>query len=205
MRTPAIALFVFLSGFLLLPASASSQARIIPRAGLYASVSDLGSVDTSDGIRDVGEHETSLALGLTVELGSTSSVGLRLSGLYGTKSEIPVGGIGCSGGACDLRTTLLGLSGTLVLRPFGADLPILPYAVAGGGLKRYAFEFESGSQLKDAFGDESKGAAVLGVGIEWDLAILKGDLELVDFISGSILDGGDRQHDFFLTVGLILG
>ena len=72
-------------------------------------------------------------------------------------------------------------------------------------MKRFDFEFSSDSQLEDAIGDESQGSLVLGAGLDWDLGFLSGNLELTDFISDSILDGGDRQHDFFLTVGLILG
>lgn len=196
--------FVFL-GVLLLPTSGSAQFRIIPQAGLYASVSDLGTVDSADGIRTVGEQETSLAYGLTLEFASDNLLAFRLSGLFGSDSEIPVGGIGCEGSACDLRSTLLGVSASAVLRPIGPGSPLRPYLLAGGGMKRYDFEFSSDTQIEDAFGDESVATGVLGVGFDWNLGILRGNLELVDYISGSVLEDGDRQHDFFLTVGLILG
>jgi hypothetical protein len=75
----------------------------------------------------------------------------------------------------------------------------------GGGLKRYDFEFSSDSQLRDAFGDESVATWVLGLGFDWDLGILNGNFELADYISDSVLKDGDRQHDFFLTLGIILG
>jgi hypothetical protein len=190
---------------LLLPAPGQAQTRLIPQVGLYASISDLGTVDTADGIRTVGEQETSLAYGLTLDMAYARTVGYRLTGLYGTRSEIPVGGIGCSGSECDLRSTLLGLSASVVLRLLPVSSPFRPYLLAGGGMKRYDFEFDSDSQLKDAFGDESKASGVLGAGFDWSLGILKGNLELTDYISGSVLEDGDRQHDFFLTVGLILG
>ncbi len=192
-------------GALLLPATAEAQFRIIPQVGLYASVSDLGTVDSADGIRNVGEQETSFAYGLTLEFSSDNLLGLRLTGLYGSDSEVPVGGIGCEGSACDLRSTLLGVSASAVLRPFGPGSPLRPYALAGGGIKRYDFEFSSDSQLEDAFGDESKATLVFGVGFDWNLGILGGNLEVADYVSGSVLEEGDRQHDIFLTVGLIIG
>ena len=194
-----------LFAFLLFPASGEAQFRIIPQAGLYASVSDLGTVDSSDGIRNVGDQESSLAYGLTLEFSSDNLLALRLSGLFGSDSEVPVRGIGCSGSACDLRSTLLGVSASAVLRPIGPGSRLRPYLLAGGGLKRYDFEFSSDSNLDDAFGDESIAAGVLGLGFDWNMGLLKGNLELVDYISGSVLEDGDRQHDFFLTVGLILG
>lgn len=190
---------------LLLPQTAEAQFRIIPQAGLYASVSDLGTVDSTDGILDVGEHETSFAYGLTLEMASDNLLGLRLTGLYGSDSEVPVGGIGCTGSACDVKSTVLGVSAGAVLRPFGPGSPFRPYLLAGGGIKRYDFEFSSDSQLDDAFGDESVATLVLGVGFDWNLGILQGNIDLADYVSGSALEDGDRQHDFFLTVGLILG
>ena len=195
----------FLVGFLLLPTPGNAQTRFIPQVGLFASVSDLGTVDSTDEAWDVGEHETSLALGLTLDFASDNTIGFRLTGLYGTDSEVPVGGIGCTGSACDLSSTLLGVSGSIVLRLLPRGSPLRPYLLGGGGIKRYDFEFSTDSQLEDAFGDESKATGVLGAGFDWDLGILKGNLELTDYISGSILEDGDRQHDFFLTVGLILG
>jgi hypothetical protein len=192
-------------GILFCPAPGMAQTRLIPQGGLYASVSDLGTVDSPEGAWDVGKQKTSLALGLTLDMGSSRTLGLRVTGIYGSKSEVPVGGVGCSGSACDLRSTLLGLSASAVLRPFSGGSNFGPYFLAGGGIKRYDFDFESDSPLEDAFGDKSKGAGVLGLGLEWNLGILKGNLELSDYISGSALKDGDRQHDFFLTVGLILG
>jgi len=185
------------------PTLVSAQSRLIPQAGLYASVSDLGTVDTSDGIRNVGEQQTSFAYGLTLDLASGNTVGFRVTGLYGSDSEVPVGGIGCEGAACDLRSTLLGVSAAAVLRPFSGGGNLGPYLSVGGGIKRYDFDFDSESALKDAFGDESLAAFTLGAGFEWNLGLLKGNVELADYISSS--PDGDRQHDFFLTVGLVLG
>ncbi len=190
---------------LTLPFSGQAQTRLIPQVGLYASVSDLGTVDTPEGVRNVGKQEASLAYGLSLDMSSARAIGFRITGIYGSDSEVPVGGIGCTGAACDLRSTLLGVSGSLVLRPFPATFPFRPYLLGGGGIKRYDFSFESDSPVKDAFGDESQATGVVGLGFDWNLGILSGNLELVDYVSGALLEDGDRQHDFFLTVGLILG
>jgi len=190
---------------LALPSHGTGQVRLIPQGGLYASVADLGTVDSPDGALDVGKQETSFAYGLTVDFSGASTVGFRVTGLYGSDSEVPVGGIGCEGSACDVRSTLLALSATAVLRPFGANVPLRPYLLGGAGLKRYDFSFDSDSPVKDAFDDDSHASAVLGLGFDWNLGILTGTLELADHISGAILEDGDRQHDFFLTLGLVLG
>jgi hypothetical protein len=205
MRKSAGIFSAFVLSLFLFPALAQGQIRLIPQAGLYASVSDLGTVNTTDGALDVGKNESSLALGLTLDLGSNNALGFRVTGLYGTKTDVPVGGVGCGGSACDLRSTLLGVSGSGVLRALSPSSPLRPYVLGGIGMKRYDFSFSSQSQIEDAFDDDSKIGVVLGVGFELNLLVLKGNVELVDMIGGSVVDGGDTQHDFFLTVGWILG
>lgn len=202
---PFLTVLPGLVGLLLLPAQGSGQLRLIPRGGLYAPLTDLGTVGSPGNARRVGQHETSLAYGLTLEVASASPVGLRATLLYGSRSRVPVEGIGCTGSECDLRSTLLTLTGSLALRPFPAGLPVRPYILAGGGVKRYAFEFGGDTSIRDAFTGKSQGTILLGLGVDWNLAILKGDLELSDLAGVSILDGGDRQHDLFLTLGLVLG
>ena len=203
-RYPAI-LTTVLAVTLLLPHAASSQLRLTPQVGLYASVSDLGTVDSPEGALEAGENETSLALGLTVETDASRSIRFRLSAAYGTNSEVPVGGIGCTGIDCDLQSTLLALTGSVVFRPIRSGFPILPYLVAGGGLKRYDFDFQSESPVGDAFDDESMGTLMLGAGLDWNLGVLRGNLEITDYISGSVFEDGDSQHDFFVMVGILLG
>jgi len=205
MKKVSAALSILLLAAFLIPTTGEAQFRLIPKVGLYADVTDLGTVDTADGIKDVGEHETSLAYGLSLDFGSYNTFGFRVTGLYGSDAEVPVGGIGCSGTECVLRTTVLGVSGDVVLRLLPPGSILRPYLAAGAGIKRYDFEFSTDSQLDDAFGDESKFSGVLGVGMDWNLGILKGNVEVTDYISSSAIEDGDRQHDFFVTVGLILG
>jgi hypothetical protein len=89
--------------------------------------------------------------------------------------------------------------------PIPEGSPIRPFLLGGGGIKRYDFDFESDSPLEDTLDDNSSTTFFLGVGLHWDLWLLKGTLELTDYISESILENGDQQHDFFLTLGLVLG
>jgi hypothetical protein len=205
MKTQACLFAAVILGLTILPPSLSAQLRIIPQGGLYVPVTDLGTVNTTDGAWNVGKRESSLAYGLTLEFSSASAVSFRVSGIYGSDSEVPVGGVGCEGSACNLRSTVLGLSGGIALRVLPQGFPLRPYLLAGGGLKRYDFDVRSDSPVRDALGEEAKAAAVLGLGFDWDIGILRGVVELTDYISGSLVEDGNRQHGFFLTLGLILG
>ncbi len=204
MKTHAGLLAVLMLGPLLGPASLPAQLRIIPQGGLYVPVTDLGTVSDPDGAWDVGRGQSSLAYGLTLESSTAGFLAFRVSGIYGSDSEVPVGGIGCEGDACNLRSTVLGISGGLTLRLLPEVSPLRPYLLAGGGIKRYDFDF-SDSPVKGSLRDGAKAAAVLGLGLDWNLGILKGIVELTDYISRPLVEGGERQHGFFLTVGLVLG
>ena len=205
MRTRFRLVCSLLFAALLLPLSLGAQLRIIPQGGLYVPVADLGTVSSTEGAWDVGKRESSFAYGLTLESSGAGALAFRFSGIYGSDSEVPVGGIGCEGNTCNLRSTVLGLSAGIALRVLPRGSPLRPYLVAGGGIKRYDFDFRADSPVKDALGEEAKAAAVLGLGFDWDIGVLRGIVELTDYISGPLLEGGDRQHGFFLTVGLVLG
>ncbi len=194
-------------GVATLPAAADAQLRLVPQAGLYAPVSDLGTVNTVDGARSVGTRDASFAYGLGAELGNPQGTSVRLTGLLGSGSEVPVGGVGCTGSACDARSTVATLTGSVVLRPIPRIVLVRPYLVAGGGLKRYDFEYDEETDVREALGDDSNEVTgQLGVGVEWNLGLLDGTVELSDYVSPSVLeDGGETQHDFFLTVGIFIG
>jgi len=191
----------------LAPAPASAQVRLLPQVGLYAPVSDLGSVTGVQEARSFGERESSFAYGVAAEIGPPDGTTFRVTGLYGTDGEVPVGGVGCTAAACEVRSTVLSLTGSVVLRPIPRIVLVQPYIVAGGGLKRYDYDFGSDTSVREALGDDANElTGQLGVGVDWTLGIVNGTLELSDHVSGSVLeDGGDTQHDFFLTLGLYLG
>ena len=188
MKTQSGLLAALILGLAVLPASLGAQLRIIPQGGLYVPVTDLGTVNTTEGAWDVGKRESSFAYGLTLESSGAGALSFRISGIYGSDSEVPVGGVGCQGSACNLRSTVLGLSGGIALRVLPQGSPLRPYLLAGGGLKRYDFDFRSDSPVKDAVGDEAKAAAVLGLGFDWDIGILRGIVELTDYISGALVE-----------------
>lgn len=205
-RTLCLSLAAALATFALPPAAADAQLRVIPQAGLYAPVSDLGTVSTVEGARTVGDRDASFAYGLSAELGSGDGTTVRLTAMYGSDSEVPVGGVGCVGDACRLQTTVLNATASVVLRPLPRIILVQPYLLAGGGLKRYGFDPRGDEALRSAFDDESKVTGALGVGLDWTLGVLSGTLEVTDYVSGAVLDEeGDAQHDFFVTVGLHLG
>ena len=204
MKRSVVVLSTLLLGVLLLPAPGGSQLRLIPHVGLYAPVTDLGTVNTAEGIRDVGERESSLAYGVSLELGEGGFWAIRATGLYGSDAEVPVEGVGCNEETCSLRSTVLGLAGSLVLRPLPSTLLIRPYVLAGAGMKRYDFDFRFASPLEDLLNQERQVTGLLGLGLEWDVGLLAGTVELSDYVSGDVLKDGETQHDFFLTMGIIL-
>jgi len=197
----AVALPIFL---LANPECGLAQFRFIPQAGLFAPVSDLGEVDTGAEAWDVGTRESSLAYGLGVEMGNRGGVSLRLTGLYGSDSEVPIDGVGCSGSDCTLRSTLLAGSAALVLRLIPPLAVVQPYFVLGAGFKRYNFDFATES-YRDLFSDRSKATGQLGLGLDWNFGSLGMQFEVSDFVSGAVFDDGTAQHDFILTLGLVIG
>lgn len=205
-RCGAVLVFAFLA-LASLAHPAAGQLRIVPQVGLYGPVSEFGTVSTAEGARELGQRNASFAWGGALELGGDGATSFRVNGLYGTDGEVPVGGIGCGEGQCDTRSTLLTLTGTVSVRPVPGLTLLQPYLLLGGGAKRYQFEVEEGADLRDELEDGSELTGQLGLGAEWSLGSVRGLVEVSDFVSGSFLEGegGDAQHDFFVTVGLIIG
>lgn len=191
------------------PSSALAQGgiRLIPQVGLYAPVSDLGTASSTEGAVEIGERESTLGFGLALELGARRTVSFRLNGVYGTESEVPVDGTGCTD--CTARSTVAAVTGSAVFRPLPNLIVVQPYLQAGGGLKRYDFdEDDAEAEGVDAFvSDQNELTGQLGVGLEFNLLGFRALLELSDFISGFDAEGGEgeTQHDFFLTLGIALG
>lgn len=191
-------------GLTLLAAPADGQLRIIPQVGLYAPVSDLGT--GFDGAVDIGKQESTLALGAALDFRGESSLGFRVGGVYATASDVPVGGVGCTD--CEARNTVLALTGTAVIRPTPMLGILRPYALAGAGGKWYNFSVPSGEdELEELLEDSSQLAFQLGAGVEFDLRVLRFNVELSDYISSFEAGDGssERQHDMVLSLGLILG
>lgn len=203
---PLVLAVAALAGY---PSSALAQGgiRLIPQVGLYAPVSDLGRASSTEGAVEIGERESTLGFGLALELGARRTVSFRLNGVYGTESEVPVDGTGCTD--CTARSTVAAVTGSAVFRPLPNLIVVQPYLQAGGGLKRYDFdEDDAQAEGVDAFvSDQNELTGQLGVGLEFNLLGFRALLELSDFISGFDAEGGEAetQHDFFLTLGIALG
>ena len=112
---------LMLMGSVLAPSSpASAQIRLIPQVGLYVPQNDLGRVDGGSETVDIAKKESTLGYGASLELGASGMLGLRIGGVYGSQSDVAVSGVGCSG--CAARSTVIALTGALVLRPLPSCL-----------------------------------------------------------------------------------
>lgn len=192
------------------PSEAAAQVRLIPQAGLYVPLSDLGRVGSGSEAVEIADRESTLGLGLSLEIGAAQTVGFRVNGVYGTTADVPIGGVGCPD--CSVRSTVALLTGSVVLRPLPQLAVLRPYLQAGAGLKRYDFdEDDVDDEGLDAFlNDQNELTGQLGVGVELNAGFGSLLLEVSDFVSGFDLGDDDSaeentQHDFFLTVGLALG
>jgi hypothetical protein len=192
-------------------AAAGAQVRLIPQAGLYVPVTDLGTVGSGSSAVDVAKKESTLALGATLEFGSKKSLGFRINGIYGGSSNIPVTSIGCT--SCEARSSVAALTGSIVLRPLPTIILVRPYLQAGGGIKVYNFDEDQAREqgVASNVGDQKKLAGHLGVGTDLNLGLARFVIDLSDYVSGFDLGSGsstthgDTQHDFFFTVGLSIG
>lgn len=172
-------------------------------AGAYEGLNGLGEVRGTGGeVLELGKIERSLAFGAGLQIGLGASVALRGSALFTEKSEIPVRG------PCDCRpeASLVILSGALLLRPASGALFVRPYLLLGGGLKRHAMNEEviHDAGFPSFRGDQERGTARLGVGLELDLGVLEALVELSDHVSTFRPSGDDDelQNDLFLIAGL---
>lgn len=180
-----------------------AQTRVIPQIGLYVPANSFGEVSDGgfDGAIELGKKESTRAYGLGLEWGGGGFVGLRGNLAYATSSNVPISGVGC--GLCSSRSTMLALTGGLVVRPLRL-LFIEPYLIGAVGVKRYDF---SASGVGDVFLDDRNVRTYqLGVGGELDLGPLSGIVEISDFVSDRAIQiPGDRQHDFIVSFGIGIG
>ena len=201
MRTGVLALAV--AGGLLLPHVGEAQTRVIPQIGLYVPANSFGEVSDGgfDGAIELGKKESTRAYGLGLEWGGGGFVGLRGNLAYATSSDVPISGVGC--GVCSSRSTMMALTGGVVVRPFRL-LFIEPYLIGALGVKRYDF---SRSQIGEVFLDDRNVRTYqLGVGGELDLGPLSGIVEISDYVSDRAVQiPGERQHDFIVSFGIGFG
>lgn len=190
--------------------AAAQGVRLIPQVGLYVPLSDLGRAGTGEDAVEIARMESTLALGLALELAARRPLSFRVNGVYGTQSDVPVERVGCPD--CRARSTVALLTGSAVFRPIPNLIVAQPYLQGGAGLKRYDFDLDHARQEGvDAFvSDRNEFTGQLGVGVEVNLALARLLFEVSDFISGfrpgnGVSGEGNTQHDFFITVGLAVG
>lgn len=188
------------------PAGAGAQGlRFNPSVGMYAPRSDLGDIEGPSGLVDFGKKESTLAFGLSLDLGrSDSPVGFRFGVVYAGRSDVPIGGVGCTN--CKLRSTLLATSADLVLQPLPGMPVVRPYALIGAGAKLYDFDLDT--VTAGFIEDQARFIGHFGLGARlFPTGGLGLFAELSDYVSGfEFTDGnGDLQHDLFFMVGVTLG
>ena len=176
--------------------------KLNPRVGLYVPLTDLGAAEsTASAILD--DRSGNLAFGLGAEL-ALAGLSVRANADYATGAEITEQGVNDS--TTKTLTTLLAVSGDLILRPLPKIIFVQPYVFAGGGLRQYSFDPDNPdvSQLRDA----SDPTVHLGGGVDLTLGPLALNAELGDYISWyAVQEGatGEMQHDLFVSVGFVLG
>ncbi len=199
-----------------------AQVTVVPQAGIYAPLSDLGELrdDTGETLLELGRRESTLAFGATFETGDpeSSAVGVRAGIGFATRSDVPVQGVGCED--CAARSSLLTVGAALVLHPFPRLALLRPYLVAGGGVAYYDFDDEGLREegWQNALQDQAQAQLHLGLGTHLFLGPLRPRIELGAHISRfnpsdeSItpqgvtgIGEGDRQANLFLMVGIPFG
>lgn len=181
----------------LLPGVTHAQGiSITPQIGVYVPGNSVDSLRS--GAQQVRvKREGDLALGLNLDLGF-----LRGSIAYASAAKLnqqtTVSGAESQVG----KGKLLAVAGDVVLRPLPRIL-VQPYLLAGAGLRRADYSYDT-SGLSDAFPkDKSDFAFHAGVGADLMLGPVGVSAEITDFISKNSADEW-KQHDGFGFVGLKL-
>ncbi|HLU24112.1 MAG TPA: hypothetical protein VKZ58_00200 [Longimicrobiales bacterium] len=210
MRFSKSALVLGMAMAIALPAGAAGQGglQIMPKAGVYIPGNDLATI--RDGAEEIrAKMEGDFAIGLAIELARAGApVGLRGNFDYITGTTITEDGVDRSDKS---GTTMLALTGDLVLRPIPRLLFLQPYLLGGAGIKRYEFDRESLSgPIRDAFpADRTDFAVHLGAGFEIGFGALAITAEVSDYISRFKAEGENRdnklQNDVFAMVGVRIG
>jgi hypothetical protein len=189
-----------------IPSGAGAQGlRIALSLGGYAPRSELGDVQGASGLIEFGKKESTLAYGLSLDLGAAEApVGFRFGVAYAGRSDVPIDGVGCT--TCQLRSTLLAASADLILQPLPGVPVLRPYAVVGAGAKLY--DFDPDTFTKSLVEDQAQFVGHFGIGARLFPDASLGFLaEVSDYVSGfEFVDGdGDLQHDLLFRVGVRVG
>lgn len=191
---------------LLVPASAHAQLiKVTPKVGVHFRSSSVTQIQ--DDLGNTLDFEqlgsSSLAVGLNAEIGfPVLPFGLRGDVVLGTNTEAAVSDPGTQAELAELESTLLGASGSLVLRPLSILPFVDPYLLGGAGFTSAGYDASDVQDLsEDALPSDRNFALHAGVGSDLSLGGLNLQAEVTDYIWGFDTDL-DVTHDVFATVGL---
>lgn len=183
---------LFALGILALPAAASAQVGIIPRAGIYIPAGKFAEID--DEVEDAFDvdKEAAFALGATLEISR-----LYVSVDYVTGSQLSSDGIANGDDLGD--GSMLALAGGFVIRP---AIPFIqPHVRLGAGVKRQDYSFDEEGFNVDFPDDDTDFALHGAVGLSLMLGGLGLSAELADYVTAD----GFEPNDLILSLGLRLG
>lgn len=198
MRTQRLA-GVALALALVVPAAAPAQiVKLTPKVGGYFRAASVDQIqDEAGNSFDFGREEVStLALGANLEIDLPASpIGVRGDVSVATNTSASL--TGGTGSSEDLESSLVAVSGGLVLRPL-TFLPLVdPYVTGGAGFTTTDYDAEAVDELPS----DRSFALHAGVGSDLQLGGLRLQGEVADYITG--IDGdGDVTHEVFVTAGL---
>jgi len=187
MRPRAIPLALALAT--LAPAApALAQLHITPTAGAY---------HPGEAPMDLGDSGVRLFRGRALGLGMNIEAGI-LRGTIAYASGATITGDGAEG---DLgEGTLLAMTAGVALRPLPRLLGLQPYALLGGGVKRFGYSWND-SRFNDVLpSNEREFVFQYGAGADLMLGGLGLIAEVYDMVAPELDDS--RRHDTFLQLGL---
>lgn len=178
-----------------LPQALQAQVTITPQIGVYVPGDDFEALRAGADSVSVNK-EGALALGLNVELGF-----LRGTVAYASAAKLNRRGV--SGESEVGEGKLLAVAADVLLRPIPRLLIFQPYLIAGAGLRRADYSYDTDG-LSNAFPENDSDFALhAGIGADVALGPLGVSAEITDFISKNE-DNKWKRHDAFGFVGLKL-
>lgn len=176
-----------------IPATASAQlVKITPKVGAHFRSDGVRGIEQQAGEFITERSISSFAFGANVELGAPAlPLGLRGDVVLSTGNEATLN-------TEELESTLLGVSGSLVLRPLSMLPFVDPYLLGGGGFTSAGYD---ATQTDGDLPTDREFALHTGIGTDVSLGGTRLQVEATDYITGISTDF-DVQHDVFLTAGL---
>lgn len=176
-----------------IPATASAQlVKITPKIGAHFPSETVMGIEDQVGSTITERSVSSFAFGANAEIGAPGfPLGLRGDVVLSTGSEATLD-------TEELESTLLGASGSLVLRPLVMVPFVDPYLLGGGGFTSTSYD---ATQFEGDLPTDRQFALHTGVGTDVSLGGTRLQVEATDYITNLDSDF-DVQHDVFVTVGL---